>query len=81
MVRSLREVTEVQVFLDTLGCSSAHHLKSVGLACDVGFCGFTLLLVTTGWHVREGNCPNTALSVLPVTTEVFHQRWLWEICH
>lgn len=62
MVRSLREVTEVWVFLDTSGCSSAHHLKSIGLAHDVGFCGFTLVLVATGWHECEGNCPNVALS-------------------
>lgn len=52
MVKSLRGVAEVCVFLDTLGCSSAHHLKAIGLAHDVGFWEFMLLLVTTGWHVR-----------------------------
>lgn len=57
MVRSLREVTEVWVFLDTLGSSSVHHLKSIGLAHDVRFCGFALHLVTGGWHVPEGNHP------------------------
>lgn len=50
MVRSQREVTEVWVFQGTLGCSSAHHLKPIGLVHDVGLCGFMLLLVTTGWH-------------------------------
>lgn len=63
MVKSLRGVAEVWVFPATLGCSSAHPLKSIGLARDVGFWGFLLLLVTTGWHVCEGNCPDGILSV------------------
>lgn len=56
-------------FLDMLGCSSTYHLKPIGPAHDVGLCGFALLLVTTGWHICEGNSPHMGLHV-----HVF-QRW------